>query len=160
MVVIWGTQKYGKVDLVPGLFYVASDFAHVQFIPLFPTASYLILDGTQSSKGSHGVRIPMSGKSVLVGYLRAALFVALLALVGFGIATVGKEAIIGALLIAAGLFCGLVFLISYKLTRPGPQRALMLAQQAGIPPEVVAQHFVKAKLLPDDKVTDEMSYNA
>src|SRR5438552_8607088 len=152
MVVVWGTRLYGKVDYVPGLFYVATHFAYLQFIPLFPTASYLILDGTEGGQGFQGVKIPMSGKSVLVGYLRAALFVLGVVLLGFGIAMVGKKLVAGTALISAGLLCGLVFLLIYKLTRPGPQRALRLAQHAGIPPEAVAKFFVDANLITEDEV--------
>ncbi len=151
MVIFWGTRLYGKVDHVPGLFYVSTHFAYLQFIPLFPTASYLILDGTEGSQGFRGVKIPMNGKSVLVGYLRASLFVGVLLLAGFGIAKLAKETTVGAALIAAGLACGLIFWLSYRLTRPGPQRALRLASQAGIEPEVVAKYFVDANLLKDEE---------
>ncbi|HMF12061.1 MAG TPA: hypothetical protein VKE94_07130 [Gemmataceae bacterium] len=151
MAIVCGTRLYGKVDRVPGLFYVATHFAYVQFIPLFPTASYLILDGTEGSQGFQGVKIPISGKSVLVGYLRAALCVAAGVLAGFGIANLAKDLPVGIALMAAGLACGLAFWLSYRLTRPGPQRALRLAARAGIAPEVVAQHFVGANLLKEEE---------
>jgi hypothetical protein len=148
MIVVWGTRLYGKVDHVPGLFYVSTHFFYAQFIPLFPTSTYLILDGTEGSKGFQGVKIPMSGKSVLFGYLRAALTIASIALIAFGGIEVGKNnTAIGVGMIVAGLTAGLALLLSYKLTRPGPQRALRLAAQAGIEPEIVAKHFVGANLL-------------
>jgi hypothetical protein len=152
MVIVWGTRLYGKVDHVPGLFYVATHFAYVQFIPLFPTSSYLILDGTEGSQGFQGVKIPMNGKSVLVGYLRAALLVLGLVLIGLGIAEMSRDKLVGAALIVAGLACGLFFLLSYKLTRPGPQRAVRLAREAGIAPEVVAKYFLDANLISEDQV--------
>src|SRR5262245_47840413 len=151
MIVVWGTRLYGKVDRVPGLFYVSTHFFYAQFIPLFPTSSYLILDGTEGSQGFQGVKIPMSGKSVLVGYLRAALCVGAMVLAGFGIANLARKMEVGIALMVAGLACALLFWLSYRLTRPSPQRALRLAYHAGIPPERVAQHFVGANLLKDEE---------
>src|SRR5262245_33561731 len=151
MIVVWGTRLYGKVDRVPGLFYVSTHFFYAQFIPLFPTSSYLIIDGTEGGQGFQGVKIPMSGKSVLFGYLRATLFIGVLVLVGFGIAKLAKDTNTGIALIAAGLVCGLMFPLSYRFARPSAQRALRLAAHAGIEPEVVAKHFVGANLLKDDE---------
>lgn len=147
MIVFWGTRLYGKVDHVPGLFYVATHFAYVQFIPLFPTTSYLIIDGTEGSQGFQGVKVPMNGKSVLFGYLRAFLTLASIGLIVAGGVTVAKDALPAVVMIVAGLFGGIFLFLSYKVARPSPQRALMLAGQAGIEPEVVAQHFVGANLL-------------
>ena len=67
---VFGTQFYGKVDRVPGLFYVVTRFGHLWFIPLFPVESYLILD-LPGETGKRGKGIPMSGKSVLHGWLRS-----------------------------------------------------------------------------------------
>jgi hypothetical protein len=158
MIVVWGTRLYGKVDRVPGLFYVATHFAYLQFIPLFPTASYLIIDGTEGSKGFQGVKISMSGKSVLYGYLRAVLVVASIGLIFAGGITLSKETGPAVGMIVGGLVAGLALWLSYRLSRPSPQRALRLATEAGIEPEVVAQHFVNANLLTDD-VHEAMAAN-
>src|SRR5215207_6184396 len=69
--IIFGTRLYGKVDHVPGLFYVATKFFHVQFVPLVPAGSFLIID----DGSERGVAIGVSGKSILVAWLRAALVV-------------------------------------------------------------------------------------
>jgi hypothetical protein len=151
MIVFYGTRLYGKVDRVPGLFYVATHFAYVNFVPLFPTASYVIIDGTEGSRGFKGVKIPMNGKSVLIGYLRAALTIASIGLIVFGAIELSKNVVDGAVALGVGLTCGLLLPVSYKLTRPSPQRALRLAAEAGIEPEVVAQHFVGANLLKDEE---------
>ena len=41
MIGMFGQRFYGKVDQVPGLFYVATHFAYLNYVPLFPTATYL-----------------------------------------------------------------------------------------------------------------------
>jgi hypothetical protein len=142
MIVIFGTQRYGKVDQVPGLFHVVTDFFHIDFLPLVPTASYLILDGTD-----RGARIGLSGKSILFTWLRLALFV------GGGVALVVAiyfltrrldliewSHALGTLALSASLFY--LFWASYRFTRARPARALELARHVGIPPEVLAQFFV------------------
>src|SRR4051812_50211547 len=74
MIYIFGSRLYGKVDQVPGVFHVATKFGHLNFIPLIPMESYIVLS-TQGKQFS-GVRIPMSGKSVLVTWGRALSVVA------------------------------------------------------------------------------------
>jgi hypothetical protein len=149
MFIMFGTQFYGKVDHVPGLFYVSTRFAHLNYVPLAPTGSYLILDGSESGDNYRGVSIGLSAKSVVMGYLRAAMFLGGLVLAGFSIAEIGHNPTVGFALIAGAVLLIPLFILSYRLTRPGPERALGLAQQAGIPPEVVAKHFVKHNLIPE-----------
>ena len=150
MIVFFGTRNYGKVDHVPGLFYVSTRFAYLQFIPLIPTETHLIFDGTESGEGFRGVKLGLSGKSIFYTYLRATCFLGGILAVIVGCIEVAQQPLTGALLIAGGLGAVLLFFLSYKLSRPSPQRALRLAEEAGIPPEDVAQFFVLAGLLPDD----------
>jgi hypothetical protein len=75
MVYVWGSRLYGKVDNVKGLFHVATKFGHFDYFPLFPMGSWVITEKTGS--GWRGVPIPISIKSVLFGWLRAAALFAL-----------------------------------------------------------------------------------
>ena len=70
MLFIFGTRSYGYVDRVPGLGHVITQFGHFNYVPLFPTKSFFVLEGSQSGDDFRGVRLPMSGKSVLAGYIR------------------------------------------------------------------------------------------
>ena len=72
MIIIWGTRLMGKVDVVPGLFHVATQFGHLNFLPLVPLRSYLIL--SQDGSGFRGMEIGFSFKSMLMAWLRTALF--------------------------------------------------------------------------------------
>ena len=92
MIIIWGQSNYGKVDVVPNLFYVATRFFHLYYVPLIPLATYLIVAGTEDENGSfQGVKLPMSLRSVLAGWVRAVLVLCIVA--GLGTALVmGIEA--------------------------------------------------------------------
>jgi len=131
MIVFFGTQNYGKVDHVPGLFFVASSFFYINFVPLFPTGSYLIIDDGKQ----RGFRLGLSGKSVVFAYLRALLLCGGIVAVALGLMEVSKHPHVAAGLIGAGVVAGLLFFLTYKITKPSPRRALRLASQAGIPPE-------------------------
>ncbi|HEV3116010.1 MAG TPA: hypothetical protein VGY58_03080, partial [Gemmataceae bacterium] len=74
MLVIHGTSLYGKVDQVKGLFHVATLFFHLNWIPIIPRASYLILERA-SAGASQGIPLGMSGKSILFAWGRCALLI-------------------------------------------------------------------------------------
>jgi hypothetical protein len=84
MFIVWGTTHAGKVDEVPGLFHVVTQFGHLYYVPLIPTGSYIVLE-KNADGGFRGVSIPISFKSWLVAWLRAGCGVALVvaAVVGF-----------------------------------------------------------------------------
>src|SRR5262249_10119139 len=147
MFAIFGTRNFGKVDHVPGLFYLSTEFFHVNFVPLVPTGTHLVIDGSESGDGFRGVKIGMSGKSIFFTYLRAACVVGSILAFIFGFIDVANgQTSTGVALIAAGIVATVLMILSYKLARPSPERALRLAQEAGIAPEVVAQFFVESGL--------------
>ncbi|HKI30973.1 MAG TPA: hypothetical protein VKA46_03850 [Gemmataceae bacterium] len=76
MIVVSGTNYFGVVDRVPGLYYVATRFFHVGYMPIMPLESYLIFTWPGQT-GRRGRRIPLSPKSVLVGWVRGACGMAL-----------------------------------------------------------------------------------
>src|SRR5262249_42870975 len=77
MAVLFGERLFGKVDVVPGRFHVATNFFHIWFFPFVPFRSYLV--GESGSK-----RIPLSLKSVLFAWLRA-LVILIVVIFLFGI---------------------------------------------------------------------------
>jgi hypothetical protein len=68
MVIIWGTRLMGKVDAVPGKYFVATQFGHLYYLPLIPKGTYLVF--SQNPNGFNGVLIPFSLKSYLLAWLR------------------------------------------------------------------------------------------
>ena len=137
MAIVFGTRPYGKCDVVPELFYVATWFFHVDFLPLIPTGSRLVLG--HSGNQYHVVNIPLSFKSILLAWARAAFCVATIgtgfwALITMLDAQMTRET--GVLLpVTVALFCGIVFaflMIHPRRKMPSYQRACQLAKLAGL----------------------------
>ena len=147
MIIIWGKKLYGKVDRSEGEFYVKTEFGHLWYIPLVPTKSWVILEGSEDGDGWQGVPISMSWKSVFVAWLRA-LFV-LAAILGIGAAfssgiafsegygSVTEVAVgVGGLILPIALYFGLGAVAGTA----GPERRRQLAETLGIgelPPDQI-----------------------
>jgi hypothetical protein len=154
-VIIFGQKLYGKVDHVPGLFYVSTRFFHLDYVPLIPLGSFIVMEGTEQDGNFKGMPVPLSGKSIFFGWLRAALLIA--AVVGVVLLILGAieladprrnqdwtKAGIG---IGVSLAAVLLLWGSYRISRAGPMRALDLADKAGIPPEVLTECLARSKIL-------------
>jgi hypothetical protein len=66
--ILYGSRLLGKVDVVPGMFHVATQCWPINWIPLVPKKSYLVL-----SAGENALRrleIPLSAKSLCVAWMR------------------------------------------------------------------------------------------
>jgi hypothetical protein len=168
MMVIHGSRLYGKVDQVPGLFYVATMFFHIQFVPLIPYQSMLLLDAPKAAGQGRGICIGLSGKSILFTWLRTASLLGGIILAFSTLACAievlrGRAGQLpGPLVGLAGLAaaCFLFFWASYRLSRAGVARALKLATQAGIAPEILAQHFAERLSDADIEKLERLAQNA
>ena len=148
--IIYGTQLYGKVDHLPGLFYVATQFGHIWFVPLVPVGSYLILDDGKE----RGISIGLSGKSVLFAYGRLALFIG--GVIAFIMTLVKGRQFIDdkadlltfMLPVVAVPICFYLLYRSYRNNHPSPQRAVEIAKAAGLPVEIVAQYLAITGAIP------------
>src|SRR4051812_41297249 len=130
MIVVWGEKLYGKVDHVPGLFYVSTKFFYLQYLPLIPLGSVLVLDGSEKDNAYRGAKIGLSGKSVLFAWLRTALIVGMIVLLFVGIAGLAekRQSVEMAAVGFGGIVgLGLVLWASYRFSRPGAERAVRLA---------------------------------
>jgi hypothetical protein len=133
MAVHIGTKLMGKVDEVPRLGYVATQFFHVNYLPLIPTGTYFVLG--EAGDEFQGVAIPFSPKSILMAWLRAALFLAFILAVVFTIIAVADKktpaaiglGVGGGLVIAA--FCA-TYYIPF-ISRAGYHRAIELGRRVG-----------------------------
>jgi hypothetical protein len=149
MLLIFGQGKYGKVDHVPNLFYVVTEFFHLYYVPLLPLRSYLVLDGSRPGAPTTTARISLSLKSMLVGWLRAAFVLAVvggviggvIALVEYLSAGHGgrlETVLIPWVIAVAGV---VLYWLSRRATRAGLERALALGDQVGLPAEYIEEHF-------------------
>ncbi len=142
MLYIFGTHAFGKVDQVPGLFYVVTTFFHINYVPLIPTGSYLTLD----DGSNRGASIGLSLKSVVVAWVRAFLIVAGGLLIIFGLIAVGEvkkpEQMPFTLIVpGAGAVMVVMFFVSYRLTHASRDRAVYLAECAKLDPAFVHDFF-------------------
>ena len=170
MAVVYGTHLLGKIDAVPGYFYVATKCAHFCLLPLFPMQTYVVFEGSyrplQARPGEvqgfagaggrmgmewTGVPIPLSGKSVLMAYLRP-LCVLAMVLGGciYGVMMAGsrndaKHAPVG-LAIALPALAVLLFTYLYSgITRANRRRATELGQILGLDVKTMSQVINKVK---------------
>jgi hypothetical protein len=141
-----GVHLYGKVDQVPGLLHVATEFVHLEFIPLVPLRSFVFLEGNIER-----IPVALSGKSVFFGYLRAALVLGAVALlltalvsVANGLGVRENSAIVFWTTLAAAFVCVVVCCASYPLSRADPLRAWRVAMSAGLPIGLLAEHYARA----------------
>jgi hypothetical protein len=144
MFLIFGTRTFGKVDRVPGLFYVTTRFFHINFVPLIPLGSYVIFEGTDRGK-----MIGFSLKSLAWAWGRWVLVIGglICGLIAFvhllgSLTTRDMEL----LLIGCGLgtlcvfFAGL-FVASFFLNKASHERAMQLADELGWPRSRVASYL-------------------
>ncbi|MEQ1504752.1 MAG: hypothetical protein ABMB14_21115, partial [Myxococcota bacterium] len=105
---------------IEGVGTIATLFVHVMFIPLIPLESAFMVSDDR------GVKIPMSAKSVLVAYVRSALFWTAFTSV------IGVPATFG-LSLCAAIPAGLAyFALPMAVRKASPERAEALKQQLGI----------------------------
>jgi hypothetical protein len=136
MVIVWGSKIMGKVDVVPGLFHVATKFGHIYYIPLIPTATFVVL--SQDSTNFRGVPIGLSAKSILVAWLRTGLFLAAMIATCVTAVFAGDKHGPGLAgpLVAAVLLWALFALTWHKfVTRASFSRARSLGERIGMTPE-------------------------
>src|SRR5215469_2686076 len=83
--VAWGRRMYGKVDRVGKVLFVATPCSHFCFLPFIPHGSMIVLGKKRNVH--EGVRIRLSWKSWLVGWIQA-LLTGLLVLLGVMLASI------------------------------------------------------------------------
>jgi hypothetical protein len=128
-----GTAAYGKCDVVPGIFHVATRFLHVYFIPCIPKQSNLYV---RRGVSTFEVPIRLSWKSVLLAWARTATLVAAVAEAFFleydflerGIPLAALHTRLTLAIASALLFTILMLLPRRRL--PSYRRACQLAHEA------------------------------
>lgn len=130
MIVFYGTQLFGKVDKVPMLGHVATSFFYLQFVPLVPLGSYLVLED-----GQEQISVGFSLKSLLIAWLRTAMVFGAGGLAIAGIITLSDSELplaVGCLSLAG--FCVVGMIGSYYIplvSSASYERAMALADQVG-----------------------------
>jgi hypothetical protein len=128
---VFGTRPFGKCDVVPELFYVSTWFFHINFFPLIPMGTRLVLG--RSGNSYRVVHIPLSFKSLLLAWITAASFFA--CLISWIITIVmmsdrhGEPAIPLVFSILATIVAGL---LAFLPRRASYERACQLAELVGL----------------------------
>jgi hypothetical protein len=156
MFLIHGYGMYAKVDRVPGLFHVATRFLHLYWMPVVPLQSYLVPEAGRARVSFKPAAVGINWKSVLLAWIRVVLVVGGCALFPLFLAAALQELPPNVRPALAPVVVGLPFLSlallawSYRTRWTTPERALLLASIAGIPPEAVAERFAD-RLQPEDE---------
>ncbi|MBI4852344.1 MAG: hypothetical protein HY819_11155 [Acidobacteria bacterium] len=132
MIIVWGERLYGKVNQVDNQIHVATRFFHIQFIPLIPLQSFIVINGTESDGQFQGLAIAMSLKSVLAAYLRTLLVIGCIVFIFRAFMMFSGESpttILGMLNLMVGGFLVLSFWGSYQLMKADEQEAKKLFQE-------------------------------
>jgi len=146
MLWVFGKRYAGKVDCVPGLFFVKSYFLHVYWLPFVPQGSYLLWDDPQNR--FRGVRIPLCWRSVFKAWL--VLYPLILFLLGSALVTivnfdpptsqnVPMRRLVGIPILV--IVFALPFWLWFRLAKLTGARAIELAAHLSIPNFVVEQHM-------------------
>jgi hypothetical protein len=146
--IIWGQRLYGRVLVVAGAFYVATQFFHIWYIPLFPTQSWIIFEGSEStginSSNWRGHPIPMVFKSVAFGWIRAVALiggVVCLLMGGTGLASHERDAWMN---IAIALGCAGAFIATKRLEKGTPEGIRAAIEKSALPAEAKEQLIAAA----------------
>jgi len=142
--IIFGSRLFGKVDHVPGHSHVATQFFHLNFIPLFPTKSWIVLHGTESSgfmKSSwRGIQLrSIRWGSVGMAWLRFGLVIcaAVFGLVGAAGLASGRSASSGMVEVLLAVGCGAALFGSYRIARATGESLRKLGSDPGVPAEFI-----------------------
>ncbi len=128
--IVFGVRLFGKAEVVPGVFFIATRFFHVCFIPLLPMQSFVIVaDGD-------GAALPrLHWGSISMAWLRGLLALGAVVLAFMAWSRLQANATLGQvrpmLLLALGCVAG--FFGSYRLARATPQSLESLRSVDGIP---------------------------
>ena len=137
MVIITGVRFAGKVDAVPRIGHVATRFFHLYYVPLIPLGTYLVT--REGDTDFAGVALPLSGKSILVGWLRTAAWVGsivagLVLFSGIGRGNTGRMVLGLGGLLAAAIALWLLYRLK-PITHASYERAADIARRIGLSPE-------------------------
>ena len=152
--IIMGKRFFGRVDVVPGLLYVATTFIHLFWFPLIPLGSSIVVENsrhtTESGKTAYLVKsTAFSFKSWLMAYLRGILIFAIVlafaipAIIASGVLEGVKTPVTDPHIWATALVVFVVsaglLSLSYRLSFASRERGLALGRALGYPDGTILQ---------------------
>jgi hypothetical protein len=126
---------------------VATRFIHINFIPVIPLGSCIIVTGNSKAKDFQGTKTALSVKSILVAWFRAGLLALALCttVIGFVVTTEFFENKAAtpplALAVVWGIVVGIcaILWMTYRFNRASYDRAMQLGTELGLEAEFIEQ---------------------
>ena len=140
-----GIRRFGVVDHVPGLFYVATLFFHILWFPFVPLKTRLFVFGATDDGRDVAVPLPISIRSILIAWTRAILIilgiVASMVSIGgvFALADKPESLLTVIVSVALAAICFAGFAVSRKYEACSPQRGEHLGLLLGFPHETASR---------------------
>jgi len=136
--IIYGTRFFGRVFPIPGVGFVATMFFHLFWIPLIPVQSWIVL--AEGGDDFEGIKIPLSGWSVLAAYARAAIVLGAIGALVSGVVLAMDLGSAPSLLQKVAVVCDFAlalaaipsWILVRGLARPTAARRAALLRQLGI----------------------------
>jgi hypothetical protein len=144
--IVMGKRFFGRVDVVPGLLYIATTFVHLFWFPLIPLGTSIVAENsahvTESGETAYlAKRTSFSFKSFIMAYVRGILIFAMVlalaipAIIASGILAGVKIPVTdpqvwatAALVFAAAL---VLLTLSYRISFASRERGLALGRALG-----------------------------
>lgn len=157
MLFLGGTNFYGKIDRVPGLFYVATRFSHVFYVPLIPMGTHLVVDDAQNASAKslgfllggqkfRSVRLGFSLKSLLYAWAKLALVLLIVLAVydlwklwSFGVSYQAASEVVWRILTTILASLAMLWLIRWT-SYASEARALELGRSLGFDDATILSH--------------------
>ena len=138
---VFGIRLFGKAEIVPGVFFIATRFFHICFIPLIPMQSF-ILSGEPDGEGEVAPLSSLHWGSISMAYLRGLLFAGALVLAFMAwdkveTTHVPWSQVRPMLLMSLG--CVAAFFGSYRLARATAESVEALRKVDGVPSHVLSR---------------------
>jgi hypothetical protein len=146
---VFGDDYWGKVDWVPGLFYVKTRFLHIWWLPMVPRESILFFDENPAPPSPRGVPISLRWKSIGLTWLHTFLLLSMVLFFAAGCAlfTVDSRKVPIHPAISITVAWSIVFVSGWlywwscRWMSPTAERAFELGKMLGISQETVELHL-------------------
>lgn len=161
MVIIWGSQLYGKTDEIQGIGHVATRFGHLYYIPLIPMGSMFIT----GQEGEHylGAPISLSARSVLLAWARAVSILATIGSLIFLVTATPDMGPVGGKLVPAVLLAfSIMMIVLFRMgwaMKASYERAKELSNTVGFDPRLdvfIDLHYEKITEMEADQRMDAL----
>ena len=139
--IVFGIRLFGKAEIVPGVFFIATRFFHICFIPLFPVRSFIFF-GEPDGESDGAPLGSLHWGSISMANLRGLLFAGALVLAFMAwnkveTTHVPWSQVRPMLLMSLG--CVAAFFGSYRLARATVESVEALRKVDGVPSHVLSR---------------------